>query len=364
MIRVLVADDHAIVRGGLEQLLSTAADIEVVAMVSDGEEAVAVAARERPDVVLMDLSMPVLDGIEATKRIVADNPDAHVVVLTSFSENRRIMEALGAGAIGYLLKHAGPDELLGAIRAASSGDSPLDPKAARAVLEERRGADATQELSPREQEVLLLVRKGRANKQIARELGISERTVKAHLTNIFASDRRDRPDAGRALGGAALPVARRWGQSSLPWPLDPLSSPPLSSLPAAARPAIVAGPVVGAVPARPLVVGLEVVRAGARSGRRRARAGVRRWAAGRVGDRRGHRRRGRGGHLVTVVLVDVVASSSPPRPRPRPRPLSSVRASPDRAGRRRRVQAWCSPSWPRPARRRRARARRRRRRGR
>src|SRR6185436_17402833 len=133
MIRVLVADDHAIVRGGLEQLLSTAPDIEVVAMVSDGEEAVAVAARERPDVVLMDLSMPVLDGIEATKRIVADNPDAHVVVLTSFSENRRIMEALGAGAIGYLLKHAGPDELLGAVRAAASGDSPLDPKAARAV---------------------------------------------------------------------------------------------------------------------------------------------------------------------------------------------------------------------------------------
>ena len=186
MIRVLVADDHAIVRGGLDQLLSTATDIEVVAMVSDGEEAVAVAARERPDVVLMDLSMPVLDGIEATKRIVADNPDAHVVVLTSFSDNRRIMDALGAGAIGYLLKHAGPDELLGAIRAAASGDSPLDPKAARAVLEERRGLGATQELSPREQEVLLLVRKGRANKQIARELGISERTVKAHLTSVFA----------------------------------------------------------------------------------------------------------------------------------------------------------------------------------
>jgi DNA-binding NarL/FixJ family response regulator len=186
MIRVLVADDHAIVRGGLEQLLATADDIEVVAMVSDGEEAVAVAARERPDVVLMDLSMPVLDGIEATKRIVAADPGAHVVVLTSFSDNRRIMEALGAGAIGYLLKHAGPDELLGAIRAAAAGDSPLDPKAARAVLEERRGLGATQELSPREQEVLLLVRKGRANKQIARELGISERTVKAHLTNVFA----------------------------------------------------------------------------------------------------------------------------------------------------------------------------------
>jgi DNA-binding NarL/FixJ family response regulator len=186
VIRVLVADDHSIVRGGLEQLLATADDIEVVGMVADGEEAVATAARERPDVILMDLSMPVLDGIEATRRIIADDPDAHVVVLTSFSDNRRIMEALGAGAIGYLLKHAGPDELLGAIRAAASGDSPLDPKAARAVLEERKVSSRSHDLSPREQEVLLLVRKGRANKQIARDLGISERTVKAHLTSVFA----------------------------------------------------------------------------------------------------------------------------------------------------------------------------------
>jgi DNA-binding NarL/FixJ family response regulator len=205
MIRVLVADDHAVVRSGLEQLLSTAEDIEVVGSVADGEQAVDAAAREHPDVILMDLSMPVLDGIEATKRILADDPDAHVVVLTSFSDNRRIMDALGAGAIGYLLKHAGPDELLGAIRAAASGDSPLDPKAARAVLEERRSSGRSNELSPREREVLQLVRKGRANKQIARDLGISERTVKAHLTSVFAR-----------IGVADRTQAALWAERHLP----------------------------------------------------------------------------------------------------------------------------------------------------
>jgi DNA-binding NarL/FixJ family response regulator len=181
-----VADDHSVIRSGLTQLRSTADDIELIGTASDGAVAVELALAERPDVVLMDLSMPNVDGIEATRRIVAASIGVHVVVLTSFSDSRRIIEALKAGATGYLLKHAGPDELLNGIRAAAAGDSPLDPKAARAVLEERRGLGATQELSPREQEVLLLVRKGRANKQIARELGISERTVKAHLTNIFS----------------------------------------------------------------------------------------------------------------------------------------------------------------------------------
>jgi DNA-binding NarL/FixJ family response regulator len=205
VIRVLVADDHAVVRSGLEQLLSTADDIEVIGLVADGEAAAELAARERPDVILMDLSMPVVDGIEATRRIVADDPDAHVVVLTSFSDNRRIMDALGAGAIGYLLKHAGPDELLGAVRAAASGDSPLDPKAARAVLEERRAAAPAHELSPREREVLQLVRKGRANKQIARDLGMSERTVKAHLTSVFAR-----------IGVADRTQAALWAERNLP----------------------------------------------------------------------------------------------------------------------------------------------------
>jgi DNA-binding NarL/FixJ family response regulator len=204
-IRVVIADDHAVVRGGLEQLLSTASDIELVATAADGEEAVATAARERPDVILMDLSMPVVDGIEATRRIVAADPTASVVVLTSFSDNRRIADALRAGAIGYLLKHAGPDELLGAIRAAAAGESPLDPKAARVLLESNRGRQPSEKLSPREQEVLRLVASGLANKQIARRLDITERTVKAHLTNVFS-----------AIGVTDRTQAALWARDHLP----------------------------------------------------------------------------------------------------------------------------------------------------
>jgi len=184
-IRVVVADDHAVVRSGLEQLLATAADIELVATAGNGGEAAEVVARERPDVVLMDLSMPEVDGVEATRRIIAADPDARVVVLTSFADDRHISEALQAGAIGYVLKHAEPDELLGAIRAAAAGDAPLDPKAARVLLNSRK-VRSDQQLSAREEEVLRLVMAGLANKQIARRLGIAERTVKAHLTNIFA----------------------------------------------------------------------------------------------------------------------------------------------------------------------------------
>ena len=137
-IRVVIADDHAVVRGGLEQLLATADDIDLVGIAADGVEAVEIVRRERPDVVLMDLSMPTLDGVEATRRIVTEDPEARVVVLTSFGDDRHIADALHAGAVGYLLKHAGPDELLDAIRAAARGDSPLDPKAARVLLESRR----------------------------------------------------------------------------------------------------------------------------------------------------------------------------------------------------------------------------------
>ena len=184
-IRVVVADDHAVVRSGLEQLLATAADIELVGTAGNGGEAAEVVGRERPDVVLMDLSMPEVDGVEATRRIIAADPDARVVVLTSFADDRHISEALQAGAIGYVLKHAEPDELLGAIRAAAAGDAPLDPKAARVLLNSRK-VRSDQQLSAREEEVLRLVMAGLANKQIARRLGIAERTVKAHLTNIFA----------------------------------------------------------------------------------------------------------------------------------------------------------------------------------
>lgn len=188
MIRVLVADDHVVIRSGLEQLLSTVDDIELIGLVSDGASAVSAALAERPDLVLMDLSMPVMDGIEATRQIHAARPDVHVVVLTSFSDNRRIVEALRAGASGYLLKHASADELLSGIRAAAAGDAPLDPKAARVMLDTQRASSSNRaDLTAREVEVLQLIAAGDANKQIARKLGITERTVKSHLTNIFAA---------------------------------------------------------------------------------------------------------------------------------------------------------------------------------
>ena len=185
MIRILVVDDHAMVRSGLQQLLATADGIELAGTATNGEEAVAAVGALRPDVVLMDLSMPVLDGIAATRQIAAAYPSTKVIALTSFSDDARILDALDAGATGYLLKHAGPDELLAAIRAAAAGDAPLDPKAARVLLQNRRAARPGHDLSVREIEVLRLVVAGHANKQIARKLGITERTVKAHLTSAF-----------------------------------------------------------------------------------------------------------------------------------------------------------------------------------
>lgn len=184
-IKVLVVDDHHIVRQGLEQLLTTAADIEVIGTASNGLEAVEAVGALRPDVVLMDLSMPEMDGVEATRRITAQYPASRVLVLTSFSEQSRILDAISAGADGYLLKHAEPDEITAAVRSVHAGDAPLDPKAARALLDAGRMLRETVALSEREREVLLLVRDGLANKQIARRLGITERTVKAHLTKVF-----------------------------------------------------------------------------------------------------------------------------------------------------------------------------------
>ena len=185
MIRLAVVDDHVIVRNGLQQLLATTDDIELVGMAANGLEALALVAELEPDVVLMDLSMPEMDGVEATKRIVAEHPGVRVLVLTSFSDQSRIMDALRAGAEGYLLKHSEPDDIAAAIRAVHAGGSPLDPKAARVLLDSRRTTSDSDNLTDREREVLLLVRDGLANKQIARKLGISERTVKAHLTNVF-----------------------------------------------------------------------------------------------------------------------------------------------------------------------------------
>jgi DNA-binding NarL/FixJ family response regulator len=185
VIRVLLAEDHRLVRAGLEKLLATAADIEIVGGAADGAEAIELAAKTRPDVVLMDLSMPNVDGIEATRTIVAANEDIQVVVLTSLTDRDRILAALDAGAIGYLLKDAEPDEVIRGIRAAARGESPLAPKAARAVLTARAEREETTGLSDREREVLQCVAEGMPNKLIARKLGISEKTVKGHLTRVF-----------------------------------------------------------------------------------------------------------------------------------------------------------------------------------
>ncbi|HEY8000724.1 MAG TPA: response regulator transcription factor [Solirubrobacterales bacterium] len=185
MITVLVVEDHAVVRAGLAQLLASAGDIEVVGAASDGAEATELVAEHDPDVILMDLSMPNVDGIEATRRIRERDPEARIVILTSFSDRERILEAIDAGAIGYLLKDAEPDELFRGVRAAAAGESPLAAKVARTMLGERERGGSTAELSGREREVLALVASGLANKQIARRLEISEKTVKSHLTSVY-----------------------------------------------------------------------------------------------------------------------------------------------------------------------------------
>ena len=185
MIRVLIADDHGLVRAGLTELISTFEDIEIVGAAAGGDEAVALAISESPDIVLMDLEMPDVDGIEATRRIRREAPAARVVILTSFSDRDRILQALDAGAVGYLLKDAEPSELSRGISAAARGESPLDPRAAGKVIEARVQAPPETILSDREREVLTLLAKGMPNKKIAETLGISEKTVKAHLTSVF-----------------------------------------------------------------------------------------------------------------------------------------------------------------------------------
>jgi DNA-binding NarL/FixJ family response regulator len=185
VIRVLLADDHAVVRDGLRNMLSHVDGLEVVAAAQNGEEAVALVDEHAPDVVLMDLEMPVLGGVEATRRIAERGSRACVVVLTSFADRERILDALDAGAVGYLLKDAEPDELVRGIQAAARGESPLAPRAASAVLQARAARPPEATLTQREQEVLDLIGEGLPNKLIARQLGISEKTVKAHASRIF-----------------------------------------------------------------------------------------------------------------------------------------------------------------------------------
>ena len=186
MIRIVIADDHGVVRAGLTQLVGAPADMEVVAAVGGGVEAVEAIGRERPDVALMDLSMPDLDGISATRQALERAPDTSVVILTSFADRDRIVEAIEAGAVGYLLKDAEPEELLNGIRAAARGESPLAPKAAAELFSGRREPmRVAPDLTARERQILALLGQGRSNKVIARELEIAEQTVKNHLSRIF-----------------------------------------------------------------------------------------------------------------------------------------------------------------------------------
>ena len=187
VIRLALADDHAIVRSGLSQLLGAVDDFELVGIAATGHEIVALidGAAQPPDVVLMDLEMPGVDGIEATRRILAAHPRVRIVILTSFADRDRILDALDAGAAGYLLKDAEPDELVRGVRAAAADEAPLAPRAASEVLRARRASRPAVELSERERDVLRLVGQGLPNKVIGLRLGITEKTVKAHLTRIF-----------------------------------------------------------------------------------------------------------------------------------------------------------------------------------
>jgi DNA-binding NarL/FixJ family response regulator len=205
MIRLMVVDDHAIVRQGLERLINIADDIELVATAADGQEAIELAGQLVPDVILMDLAMPVVDGVEATRRILAEQPGIRIVVLTSFGEESRILDALNAGALGYLLKHTDPDDLIEAVRSAHAGGVPLDPRAGRVLLEQRRRYPEASELTRREVEVLRLLGAGLANKQIARRMEISERTVKSHLTSVY-----------HRLGVTDRVQAALWARQNLP----------------------------------------------------------------------------------------------------------------------------------------------------
>lgn len=181
----MVVDDHAIVRQGISDVLASDEDIEIVAIAKGGEEAVSLAAEGHPDVVLMDLSMPGMDGIEATRRTIEVSPAVKVVMLTSFAEPGHVNDALDAGAVGYILKDADADEIVRAVKAASRGEAPFSPRAAGALLSRRAQHRTAEDLTPREREVLELVGQGLANKQIARRLSIKEKTVKAHLSNVF-----------------------------------------------------------------------------------------------------------------------------------------------------------------------------------
>ncbi len=203
-VSVLLVDDHPLVRAGLAALLSGTDDLRVVAEAPGGEAAAALAATHRPDVTLMDLSMPGVDGVEATRRVLAACPQTRVVVLTSFSDTTRVGEALRAGAVGYLLKDSDPTDLVSAVRSAARGHAPLDPRVATALLPTAE-VPLSEQLSARERQVLLLLTRGLSNRQIGRDLGIAERTVKVHVGSLF-----------RRIGVADRTSAALWARDHLP----------------------------------------------------------------------------------------------------------------------------------------------------
>jgi DNA-binding NarL/FixJ family response regulator len=184
MIRVIIADDHELVRHGLAMLLNGAEEIDLVGQADDGAVAVELVRELRPDVVLMDLSMPGMDGAEATRLICAQYPETKVVMLSSFAERRAVLDAIDAGAVGYLLKDGGMDEIVRALEAAARGEAPLSPRAAQAILS-ARPARQLPSLSVREREVAELVAAGLRNRDIAERMGIAEKTVKTHLTRVY-----------------------------------------------------------------------------------------------------------------------------------------------------------------------------------
>ena len=215
MIRVLIADDQTVVREGLATLLAAMEGVEVVGSARDGEEAVSLAALRRPDVVLMDLRMPRCDGVEATRRLTAEQPEVRVVVLTTYADDTSVFAALEAGARGYLTKDAGAGEIAQAIRTVHAGEALLDPSVQRRLLESLRAPAATvapeppgplpDGLTQREAEVLGLIAGGLSNQEIAARLHVSETTVKTHINNLFSKTGvRDRAQAVRYAYGHGL----------------------------------------------------------------------------------------------------------------------------------------------------------------
>ncbi|NLF78017.1 MAG: response regulator transcription factor [Chloroflexi bacterium] len=185
-IRVLIADDHSVVRQGLRMFLALDPDIDIVGEACDGVQALELAHELRPDVVLMDLLMPEMDGIQATARVRAELPDTEVIALTSVLEDSSVVNAIRAGAIGYLLKDTEADVLVKAIKAAAEGQVQLSPQAAARLMREVRAPNSPEELTEREVDVLRLLAQGRSNKEIALLLSIGEKTVKTHVSNILS----------------------------------------------------------------------------------------------------------------------------------------------------------------------------------